>query len=194
MRKVLVFATHNNHKAREIQQVVGDRYEIKTLTDIGCHDEIEETGLTLEENAGIKSNYVFQKYGLNCFADDTGLEVESLDGAPGVFSARFAGIHKNDQDNMKLLLARLEQHTNRRARFRTVISCRMAGAETLFEGCLEGEIIPAPRGANGFGYDPIFKPFDTDQTLAEMSAVAKNEISHRSKATHQLLQFLKKES
>ncbi|MES2778989.1 MAG: non-canonical purine NTP diphosphatase [Bacteroidota bacterium] len=194
MKKVLVFATHNQHKVKEIQQLLGDGYEIKTLTDIGCFEDIEESGLTLSENAGIKSKYVFNTYGLNCFADDTGLEVEALNGAPGVFSARYAGPQKRDEDNMSLLLSNLKQYSNKQARFRTVISFIMDGSETLFEGVLEGEIIEEKRGANGFGYDPIFMPKDSNRTLAEMNGEEKNKISHRAIATLRFIDFLTKQS
>lgn len=194
MRKILVFATHNRHKAAEIQQLLGDAYEIRTLTDIGCNEEIHETGLTLAENASIKSRYVFEHYGLNCFADDTGLEVRALNGEPGVFSARYAGLQKNDEDNMNLLLQKMSGITDRSAQFRTVISCVMDGRETFFEGILEGEITFNKTGSNGFGYDPIFKHHERNCTLAEMNTEQKNEISHRARAMQQLLTFLKKNS
>jgi XTP/dITP diphosphohydrolase len=190
MNNTLVFATNNQHKAAEIQLLVGDAYEIKTLADIGCLEDIAETGSTLEENASIKSRYVYARYGLNCFADDTGLEVQALNGAPGVFSARYAGPQKNDEDNIRALLTNLKEHTHRYARFRTVISCILDGNETLFEGVLEGEITTTRSGANGFGYDPVFKPEGVERTLAEMSTAEKNEISHRAKATTKLIQFL----
>lgn len=194
MRKILVFATHNRHKAAEIQQLLGDAYEIRTLTDIGCTEEIPEKGLTLTENASIKSHYVFEHYGLNCFADDTGLEVKALNGEPGVFSARYAGLQKNDEDNMNLLLQKMHGISDRSAQFRTVISCIMDGRETFFEGVLEGEITLNKSGSNGFGYDPIFKPRERNCTLAEINTEQKNEISHRAKAMQQLLSFLKKTS
>lgn len=192
MKKILVFATHNQHKAAEIQQLLGEAYEIRTLTDIGCYEEIRETGLTLAENASIKSHYVFEKYGLNCFADDTGLEVESLNGEPGVFSARYAGLQKNDEENMNLLLQKMNGITERAAQFRTVISCVVDGRETLFEGVLKGDITLNKIGSNGFGYDPIFQPSEKNCTLAEMSTEQKNEISHRAKAMQKLLTFLQK--
>lgn len=191
MKKILVFATNNKNKAAEIQQLVGDVYEIKTLADIGCHDDIAETGLTLEENATIKSSYVFNKYGLNCFADDTGLEVEALNGAPGVYSARYAGEQKSDDDNIDLLLSNMAQYSNKNARFRTVVSCMLNGVETIFDGVLEGAIVNQRKGNNGFGYDPVFKPVDSNRTLAEMTTDEKNEISHRARATRKLIQFLK---
>jgi XTP/dITP diphosphohydrolase len=191
MKKVLVFATHNKNKANEIQQLLGEAYEIRTLTDIGCYDEIEETGLTLAENATIKSNFVFNKYGLSCFADDTGLEVSALHGAPGVFSARYAGLQKSDNDNLNLLLKNLEGNSNREARFKTIISCFLDGKETFFEGILEGQIVSEKVGENGFGYDPIFKPNNYNITLAQMTIDEKNKISHRAKATLKFIEFLK---
>jgi XTP/dITP diphosphohydrolase len=190
-KHILVFATHNAHKAREIQQLVGDRYLIQTLTDIGCTEEIAETGKTLEENARIKSQYVYEKYGLNCFADDTGLEVAALDGAPGVFSARYAGDRRSDADNINLLLKNLAGKASRNAQFRTAISLMLDGRETLFEGILKGEITQELKGENGFGYDPIFKPEGYVFTLAQLSLSEKNKISHRALAMQQLLLFLK---
>jgi XTP/dITP diphosphohydrolase len=191
-KKILVFATHNKHKAAEIQQLVGDSLLIQTLDDIGCTEDIAETGHTLQENASIKSSYVTTTYGLDCFADDTGLEVEALDGAPGVYSARFAGPQRSDTDNMNLLLAKLEGNTNRKACFHTVISLMWEGKEHLFDGYLHGEIITEKRGTNGFGYDPVFCPEEQEETLAELAMDAKNAISHRSRAMKQLLDFLKK--
>lgn len=190
-KKVLVFATHNANKAREIQRMVGEGYLIQTLTDIGCHDEIAETGSTLEENAAIKSRYVFEKYGLDCFADDTGLEVSALNGAPGVYSARYAGPQRSDADNINLLLKKLQVQTNRNAQFRTVISLMIQGVEKRFEGILKGEIISEQRGTNGFGYDPVFVPLNQHLTLAEISIDEKNKISHRALAMQQLFSFLK---
>lgn len=191
MKKVLVFATHNKNKAFEVQKLLGDGFEIRTLTDIGCYEEIEETGSTLSENASIKSRFVFNKYGLSCFADDTGLEVHALNGAPGVFSARYAGLQKSDNDNMNLLLHNLEGNSNREARFKTVISCILDGKEIFFEGSLEGQIVSEKVGENGFGYDPIFKPNNYNTTLAQMTIDEKNNISHRAKATLKFIEFLK---
>lgn len=193
MKKVLVFATNNKHKAAEIQLLVGDAYQIKTLTDIGCTEDIAETGSTLEENASIKSKYVYNNYGLDCFADDTGLEVEALNGDPGVYSARYAGPQKKDNDNIQLLLVNMEQQPNKKARFRTVISCMIDSKEVLFDGILEGHIVAQPVGTNGFGYDPVFKPVDSERTLAEMTTEEKNKISHRARATQKLIQFLKEQ-
>ncbi len=175
IKQVLVFATHNLNKAAEIQQLLGASFELKTLNDIGCLEEIPETGLTLQENASIKSRYVFEKYGLDCFADDTGLEVAALDNKPGVFSARYAGLHKSDQDNMDLLLLNLQQQVNRSAHFRTVISLIQGGAECFFEGKLSGTICTEKSGTKGFGYDPIFKPVGFDITLAQMELEKKKQ-------------------
>ncbi len=190
-KRVLVFATHNLNKAAEIQQLLGDTFQLKTLDDIGCFEDIPETGLTLEENAGIKSRHVFEKYGLDCFADDTGLEVAALNHEPGVFSARYAGLQKNDQDNMDLLLLNLQQHTNRSAHFRTVISLIQNGSECVFEGILPGTICKEKAGTNGFGYDPVFKPNGFDGTLAQMELADKNKISHRAIAMGKLISYLK---
>lgn len=190
-KKVLVFATHNAHKAHEIQQLVGSEYLIKTLTDIGCSDDIAETGSTLAENAQIKSRFVYEKFGLDCFADDTGLEVDMLGGSPGVYSARYAGPQRSDTDNMNLLLQNLEGKSNREAQFSTVISLIQGGKETLFEGILRGVINTRPIGDNGFGYDPIFEPEGLALTLAQMSLEEKNKISHRARAMQKLITFLK---
>jgi XTP/dITP diphosphohydrolase len=189
-KTVLVFASHNAHKAQEIQQMVGSSYLIKTLTDIGCSEDIAETGNTLTENAQIKSRFVYEKFGLNCFADDTGLEVDILGGSPGVYSARYAGPQRSDEDNIHLLLQNLEGKTDRTAQFRTVISLIMDGKESLFEGVLRGAINTAPKGDNGFGYDPIFEPEGSALTLAQISLEEKNNISHRAKAMKQLINYL----
>jgi XTP/dITP diphosphohydrolase len=191
-KKRLVFATHNSNKAREIQQLVGGHYLIQTLTDIGCTEDIIEDGKTLEENAAIKSRFVVEQYGLDCFADDTGLEVTALKGAPGVHSARYAGPQRSDEDNIQLLLRNLIGEDNRKAQFRTVISLRIGGVETKFEGILTGEIAHQKSGTNGFGYDPIFIPEKSMLTLAEITLQEKNNISHRAKAMQQLIDFLNK--
>jgi XTP/dITP diphosphohydrolase len=190
-KTILVFATHNAHKAQEIQQLVGSSYLIKTLTDIGCSDDIAETGSTLAENAQIKSRFVYEKFGLDCFADDTGLEVDILGGSPGVYSARYAGPQRSDADNINLLLQNLEGKTNRTAQFRTVISLIQGGKETVFEGILRGAINTTPQGDNGFGYDPVFEPEGSKLTLAQISMEEKNNISHRARAMQQLITFLK---
>jgi XTP/dITP diphosphohydrolase len=186
----LVFATNNANKAREIQHLVGHSYTIQTLVDIGCTTDIEENGNTLTENASIKSRYVFTHYGVNCFADDTGLETEALNGEPGVYSARYAGEQKNAADNIKLLLNKLDGVANRSARFVTVISLVLDGKEYFFEGELRGKIITEMRGTNGFGYDPVFVPEGYTQTLAELTLDEKNRISHRARAFTRLQDFL----
>ena len=187
----LIFATQNQHKAREIQAIVPKGIEVLTLKDIQCEDDIPETALTLEGNASLKSLYVVSKFGVNCFADDTGLEVEALDGRPGVFSARYAGSQKNADDNMQLVLSELSEKTNKKARFRTVISLIIEGEEHLFEGIVEGTIIDEKRGAEGFGYDTIFMPENESKTFAEMSLEEKNRYSHRVRALAKMIDFLK---
>lgn len=192
MKMKLVFATNNAHKLEEIQQIVGDRIELLSLKDIGCHEDIDETGETLEENALIKSRYVKEKYGYDCFGDDTGLEVEALNGAPGVYSARYAGDGHDAQANMKKLLTEMDGLENRRARFRTVIALILNGKEHLFEGEIRGHIESEKKGTNGFGYDPIFVPEGYIQTFAELGNEIKNTISHRALATQKLCNFLNK--
>ncbi|GAE22532.1 non-canonical purine NTP diphosphatase [Bacteroides pyogenes] len=188
----LVFATNNAHKLEEISSILGDKIELLSLKDIGCHADIPETADTLEGNALLKSSFIYRNYGLNSFGDDTGLEVEALGGAPGVYSARYAGGEGHDsQANMRKLLRELEGVENRKARFRTVISLILDGKEYLFEGIINGEIIKEKRGGSGFGYDPIFKPEGYEQTFAELGAEVKNEISHRALAVKKLAQFLK---
>ena len=184
MNKIkLVFATNNAHKLEEVSQMLGDRYEILGLQQIGCNEDIPETADTLEGNALIKARYVKEKYGFDCFADDTGLEVEALGNEPGVYSARYAGIDKDSEANMNKVLAKLEGQANRNARFRTVIAYVTDAGETLFDGIVEGEILTEKRGGKGFGYDPIFMPKGFHVTFAEMDAASKNEISHRGRAT-----------
>lgn len=187
--KKLVFATHNKHKLEEIRAILND-YEILGLQDIGCLEEIIENADTLEGNAKIKADYVTNKYHIDCFADDTGLEVEVLDGAPGVYSARFAGEHSSYQDNVDKLLSCMKDSENRHARFRTVIALNLDGRQYLFEGSVEGSIIKEQHGKGGFGYDPIFLPDGFSQTFAEMPSEQKNKISHRGKATEQLVKTL----
>ncbi|HPS12439.1 MAG TPA: non-canonical purine NTP diphosphatase [Prolixibacteraceae bacterium] len=186
----LVFATNNKHKLNEIQSMLGDRFQLLSLSDIGCEDDIPETCNTLEGNASQKARYIFDKYGLDCFADDTGLEVDALGMAPGVYSARYAGPQRNSVDNMSKLLLELDKINNRKARFRTVISFIMNGTETLFEGIVEGQILRSPRGEQGFGYDPVFQPDGFELSFAEMDMSAKNEISHRGRAFAKLINFL----
>jgi len=186
----LIFATNNINKAKEIQHLVGDSVTIKTLIEIGCLEEIVENGKTLNENASIKSNYVFNNFNMNCFADDTGLLVESLNGEPGIYSARYAGEQKNAGDNMDLLLKNLSNKKNRLASFMTVISLKINDKEYFFEGELKGEIALEKSGNGGFGYDPIFIPEGYTKSLAELSLDEKNKISHRAKAFNKLRDFL----
>lgn len=186
----IVFATNNSHKLEEIRRIVGGKFRILSLKEIGCEDDIPETADTLEGNAIIKARYVKQHYGYDCFADDTGLMVNALDGAPGVYSARYAGPGHDSVANMSLLLKNLQGVTDRRARFVTVIALILNGVETTFEGQVEGRILTEPHGADGFGYDPVFQPDESDMSFAEMSADAKNAISHRGRATEKLMAYL----
>ena len=193
MKRKLVFATNNAHKLEEVAAILGEKIELFSLNDIGCHTDIPETATTLEGNALLKSSFIFKNYGLNCFADDTGLEVEALDGAPGVYSARYAGGEGHDsQANMLKLLRDLEGKENRTAQFRTAISLILDGKEYLFEGVIKGEIIKEKRGDSGFGYDPIFKPEGYDKTFAELGNDIKNKISHRALAVQKLCEFLQR--
>ena len=210
----IVFATNNKHKLSEIRAILGDAFEVVSLADIGCHEDIPETGQTLEENALMKAEYIYNKYHLSCFADDTGLEVEALNGAPGVYSARYAameatvpagspaGISHDSEANMARLLRELANNNNRKARFRTVIAfiekkdvcpcgCTSIKLVHQFEGIVNGEITTEKSGAEGFGYDPIFRPEGYDKTFAELGADIKNQISHRARATQKLAEYLK---
>ncbi len=187
----LVFATHNYHKLREVQQLLPNSIQLLSLNDIGCQDEIPETGLTLEENAKIKADFVTQTYGLDCFSDDTGLLVDALDGRPGVFSARYAGAQKSTKDNMIKLLGELDGKNNREAHFKTAIHLNLKGTSHIFEGSVHGIITESEKGTGGFGYDPIFMPDGYDKTFGELSAEAKNTISHRGRAIQKLAHFLK---
>ena len=189
----IVFATHNRHKVEEVQAVLGPSFQLVTAAEAGITAEIPETQPTIEGNASQKARYVYEHTGLNCFADDTGLEVEALDGAPGVYSARYAGEHVSYGDNNALLLKNLDGKSNRRARFRTVISLIVDGREHLFEGTVEGVIATEPHGDGGFGYDPLFIPDGYTTTFAEMSPEAKNGISHRGRAVAKLAAFLRGE-
>lgn len=189
-KPVLVFATHNANKAREVQQLLGDAYTVKSLTDIGCHEEIAETAETLEGNARIKAMHVVEHYGLDCFADDTGLEVKALDGRPGVRTARYAGEHADSDQNMAKLLQELDGAPTREARFRTSICLVRAGEAVQLEGVCNGRIAEQRSGAEGFGYDPVFIPEGETQTFAEMSAEEKNRISHRGKAVRLMVETL----
>lgn len=187
----LVFATNNQHKLHEIKHLLDDSIELLSLNDIGCYDDIPEDQDTLEGNAAQKSFFVYHKYGVNCFADDTGLEIEALNGEPGVYSARYAGESKNPENNMNLVLDKLFVINNRKARFRTVISLVIEGREIQFEGIVEGHILREKRGTTGFGYDPIFQPEESNLSFAEMSLEEKNKISHRGRAVQKLVDYLK---
>lgn len=188
---MLVFATNNAHKLAEVRQIVGNELEIRSLADIGCHDDIPETGTTLEENAAIKARYVSEKYGVDCFADDTGLEVDALGGEPGVYSARYAGPGHDSAANMAKLLEKMEGKTDRKARFRTVIALIRSGELTCVEGKVEGTIATEPHGTDGFGYDPVFLPAEAHGlSFAEMTPAEKNAISHRGRAMKELIKLL----
>ena len=191
MKRKLVFATNNAHKLEEVAAILGDQVELLSLNDIGCQTDIPETAETLEGNALLKSSYIYKNYHLDCFADDTGLEVEALNGAPGVYSARYAGGEGHDaQANMLKLLHELDGMENRKAQFRTAISLILDGKEYLFEGVIKGEITKEKRGDSGFGYDPVFMPEGYDRTFAELGNDIKNQISHRALAVQKLCEFL----
>ncbi|MBS3993607.1 MAG: non-canonical purine NTP diphosphatase [Bacteroidetes bacterium] len=187
----LVFATNNQNKLKEVKAMLPDFFEIKSLSDINCFEEIPETEATIEGNAILKANYVSNNYNVNCFADDTGLEVESLDGEPGVYSARYAGLDTNAMKNIEKLLFNLKEKTNRKAQFKTIIALNLGGKQFLFKGICKGSIIDQLRGTEGFGYDPVFIPTGFDKTFAEMSLDEKSNISHRGIAFKQLIDFLK---
>jgi len=189
MREIVI-ATNNKHKVEEIRSVLGERIKIITLSELGCREDIPETGETLEENARQKARYIWEKYGKDCFADDTGLMVEALDGKPGVYSARFAGEKCSFDDNIDLMLEMMEGKTNRKAYFSTVICLIEGGEERIFEGRCEGSILTERYGKGGFGYDPIFIPDGYGESFAEMSLEEKNKISHRGKATDKLIEYL----
>lgn len=189
--KKLVFASNNAHKLSEIRAILGDRIEIISLSDLQCHEEIPETADTLEGNALIKARYVWEHYGLYCFADDTGLEVEALGGAPGVYSARFAGEHASFEDNVSLLLERLSGvAAPRRARFRTVVALIDEYGTHFFEGSVDGEITLERSGDHGFGYDPVFRPEGREETFAQLTEQEKNSMSHRGRAVQKLVRYL----
>ena len=189
----LVFASNNPNKIKEIQQLLTNSIQILSLESIGCYEEIPETADSIEGNAILKANYITQNYGYNCFADDTGLEVDSLDGEPGVYSARYAGEQKDANDNMNKLLENLLDKENRKAQFKTVVALNLNGKQFLFTGICKGEITLEKSGNQGFGYDPIFRPEGFNETFAELSMDIKNQISHRGKATKKLIDFLKME-
>ena len=186
----LVFATNNLHKLKEVQEMLSNSIEVLSLKDIGCFEDIEETERTLEGNAKLKADYITEKYGFDCFADDTGLEVEALDGNPGVYSARYAGEHGNAEKNMEKLLIELQNKSSRKAKFRTIIALNLRNKQYLFEGICEGEILNEKSGVKGFGYDPIFKPKNASCSFAEMNSEEKNIISHRGIAIQKLVNFL----
>lgn len=186
----IIFASNNKNKVQEIQNQVPTSIQIVTLGEIGCTEDIAETGTTLEENAIIKANYVTEKYGLPCFADDTGLEIDALSGEPGVYSARYAGEDKNADKNMDLVLQKLGASLNRKAQFKTVIALNINNEQHLFTGIVEGEIRNEKTGTNGFGYDPIFEPENLGKTFAEMTIDEKNKLSHRGRAVEKLVAFL----
>jgi non-canonical purine NTP pyrophosphatase, rdgB/HAM1 family len=189
--KKLVFASNNAHKLSEIRAILGDRLEIVSLSDLQCHEEIPETADTLEGNALIKARYVWERYGLYCFADDTGLEVDALGGAPGVYSARFAGEHASFEDNVSLLLERLSGvAAPRRAHFRTVIALIDEYGTHFFEGSVDGEITLERSGDHGFGYDPVFRPEGREETFAQLTEQEKNSMSHRGRAVQKLVRYL----
>lgn len=192
MKEKLVFATGNRHKLAEVREIVGSKYAILSLEDIGCTEEIPETAPDLEGNALLKARFVLEQFGLDCFAEDTGLEVAALGGAPGVYSARYAGPAKSTEENTALLLRNMDGVAAREAQFRTVIALLLKGKTHLFEGTVKGTIANSPAGSRGFGYDPVFVPEGFSCTFAEMEPEAKHAISHRGKAVAQLLQFLAK--
>jgi|SRR5690606_21103150 len=187
----ICFATNNSKKIEEVKAALGSDFEIVSLQQIGCHEELPETGDTLEHNAFQKARYVRENYGVDCFADDTGLEVDALGGAPGVYSGRFAGEPRSDERNIALLLEKMTEKTDRRARFRTVIALILDAKEHSFEGTAEGEILKGKIGLGGFGYDPVFRPLGFDRTFAELTLAEKNQISHRGNAVSELISFLR---
>ncbi|WP_289292868.1 MULTISPECIES: non-canonical purine NTP diphosphatase [Bacteroides] len=190
MKRKLVFATNNLHKLEEVSAILSNQIELLSLNDINCHTDIPETADTLEGNSLLKSQFIYENYGMNCFADDTGLEVEALEGAPGVYSARYAGDGHNSEANMIKLLNNLKEKNNRKAQFRTAISLIIDGNKYLFEGIIKGEIGITKRGDSGFGYDPIFIPEGYNETFAELGSDIKNKISHRALAINKLCEFL----
>jgi XTP/dITP diphosphohydrolase len=189
--KKLVFATNNEHKLRELRQILTGEFELLSLNDIGCNEEIPETGATLESNAAQKSFYIWNKYGIDCFADDTGLEISALNNEPGVFSARYAGEEKSSTANMQKVLDKLKDVADRRARFRCVFSLIIDGHEQQFEGIVNGKILYEKQGEGGFGYDPIFQPDGYQHSFASLSPKEKNKISHRGLAVVKLVDYLK---
>ncbi|MDE6257987.1 MAG: non-canonical purine NTP diphosphatase [Muribaculaceae bacterium] len=192
--KKLVFATNNQHKLEEARAITAGKFELLSLADIDCHDDIPETAPTLEGNALIKARWIFDRYGFDCFADDTGLMVDALDGEPGVLSARYAGPGHDSEANMRKLLANMEGKADRKAHFSTAVALILDGKEYLFEGRVDGTIASEPGGENGFGYDPVFVADETGRRFAEMTAEEKNSISHRGRAMRKLAEFLENKS
>lgn len=190
--KDIVFATNNKNKLKEMCEIMDGLYHVMSLEEIGCHEEIIEDADTIQGNAKIKADFITNRYHIDCFADDTGLEVEALNGAPGVYSARYAGEHCSYQDNVNKMLNALDGVENRKAVFRTVIALNLEGETYYFEGRCEGQITKEQRGSEGFGYDPIFQPDGFDETFAELGMDVKNSISHRGRATQKLIEFLQK--
>ena len=190
--KELIFVTNNPHKLKEISAIIGDHFRVLSLSDIGFNEEIEENALTIEGNASLKAWYIFNKYAKDCFADDTGLEIDTLGGKPGVKSARYAGEDCNPENNIKKVLNEMQNTPNRKARFRTVISLIMGGKELQFEGTVEGVILHEKRGIDGFGYDPVFLPNGYTKSFAELTLEEKNRISHRARATRKLIDHKKR--
>lgn len=188
--KELIFVSHNAHKLEEVKAIVGNNFEVKNLSDINVFDEIPETGLSFKENAQQKAEYIYKKLNCNCFADDSGLSVDALDGEPGIYSARYAGEPCNMQNNIAKLLNNLKEKSDRKAQFTTVIAVVLDGEYHFFEGVIRGKIIDTPRGDNGFGYDPIFVPDGYDQTFAELPTEIKNNISHRAIAIQKFQEFI----
>ena len=188
--KELVFATNNEHKLRELREIAGEKFRILSLKDINCFDDIPETEPTIKGNALIKANYIKDNYGYDCFADDTGLEVEALGGEPGVYSARYAGEDCDSEKNIDKILAKLKNESNRKARFITYIALILEGNTHIFEGEVQGEILTERHGEGGFGYDPVFKPVESENSFAEMLPEEKNAISHSGRAVQKLLKFL----
>jgi XTP/dITP diphosphohydrolase len=190
--KKIVFATHNAHKLEEVRMILKDKFNVVGLSDLGCFEEIPETAETLEENALAKARFVFEKYGLACFADDTGLEVDTLNGKPGIYSARYAGEPSNSFNNVRKILKEMDEMSNRKAQFRTVIALIEQGEATYFEGIIKGQIGREVKGNNGFGYDPVFIPEGSDLSFAQMDSSIKNTISHRALAIQKLVDYLMK--
>ena len=190
-RMSLVFATNNKHKLEELQAILGNEFRLLSLSETGCNEEIPEDQDTLEGNASQKAFYLYNKFGFNCFADDTGLEIEALGGEPGVYSARYAGEEKSAEANIAKVLDKMAKIKNRKARFRTVISLVIDGVERQFEGVVEGQILTEKKGMSGFGYDPIFQPEGFEVSFAQMELADKNKISHRGRAVEKLVNYLK---